>query len=850
MPSRRSTPARLACSRSETSRGRCPTERAFGLGSDGETMTAVPAPDTTRSQAEELELLDAYWRAANYLSVGQIYLLDNPLLREPLQHEQVKPRLLGHFGTVPGLNLIYAHMNRAIRARELDAIYICGPGHGGPGVVANAYLEGAYSELYPHVTLDEAGLKELFRQFSFPGGIPSHAAPETPGSIHEGGELGYALAHAYGAVFDNPSLLACCVVGDGEAETGPLATSWHSNKFLDPASDGAVLPILHLNGYKIANPTVLARIPERELVALMEGYGHRPILVTGGFDGEDPLAVHERFAAALDDALDEIAEIQRRAREEGDRPRPAWPMIVLRTPKGWTGPKEVDGLPVENTWRSHQVPIAEVRGNDDHLEQLEKWLRSYGPDELFDERGAPRPELLALAPRGERRMSASPHANGGTLLRDLVLPDFREYAVEVDKPGTTASEAMRVLGVFLRDVTERNRDNFRIFGPDETASNRLADVFAVTDRAWEAETEPTDEHLGPQGQVVEVLSEHLCQGWLEGYLLTGRHGVFNCYEAFIHIVDSMFNQHAKWLKVTRHIPWRRPIASLTYLLSSHVWRQDHNGFSHQDPGFIDHVVNKKAEIIRVYLPPDANCLLSVADHCLRSRHYVNVVVAGKQPALDYLSMDDAIVHCTRGIGIWEWASNDEGAEPDVVLACCGDIPTLETLAAAALLRERLPELKVRVVNVVDLMRLQPESEHPHGLPDSEFDAIFTTNGPVVFAYHGYPWLIHRLTYRRRNHDNLHVRGYKEEGTTTTPFDMVMLNDLDRFHLAIDVIDRVPRLRDRGSHAREWLRNRLIEHTRHVRTTGEDLPDVRDWQWGDVDGPELHTAAPSRNAPEA
>ena len=782
--------------------------------------------------ASELELLDAYWRAANYLSVGQIYLLDNPLLRERLEPEHVKPRLLGHFGTVPGLNLIWAHMNRAIRARELDAISICGPGHGGPGVVACAYLEGTYSEIYPHVSLDEAGLKELFRQFSFPGGIPSHAAPETPGSINEGGELGYSLAHAYGAAFDNPQLLVCCVVGDGEAETGPLAASWHSNKFLNPATDGAVLPVLHLNGYKIANPTVLARIPERELVALLEGYGYRPILVTGGFDGEASLPVHERFAAALDEALDGIAEIQRRAREDGaDAGADAvWPMIVMRTPKGWTGPKEVDGLPVEGTWRSHQVPLADVRGNADHLRQLDEWLHSYRPEELFDDQGRPLPELLELPPRGERRMSANPHANGGLLLRDLLLPDFRDYAVEVKQPGASISEATRVLGGFLRDVIGRNRDNFRLFGPDETASNRLSDVFATTSRAWETRLEPTDEDLAREGQVVEVLSEHLCQGWLEGYLLTGRHGLFNCYEAFIHIVDSMFNQHAKWLKVTRNLPWRRPIASLNYLLSSHVWRQDHNGFTHQDPGFIDHVVNKKAEIIRVYLPPDANCLLSVTDHCLRSRNYVNVVVAGKQPALDYLSMDDAIVHCTRGIGIWEWASNDEGAEPDVVLGCCGDIPTLETLAAAALLRERLPDLKVRVVNVVDLMRLQPASEHPHGLPDSEFDSIFTTNRPIVFAYHGYPSLIHRLTYRRRNHDNLHVRGYKEEGTTTTPFDMVMLNDLDRFHLAIDVIDRVPGLTDSAGPLRQELEDRRLRARAYTREHGEDDPEISGWTW--------------------
>jgi xylulose-5-phosphate/fructose-6-phosphate phosphoketolase len=775
---------------------------------------------------EELERLEAFWRAANYLSVGQIYLLDNPLLREPLRPEHVKPRLLGHFGTVPGLNLIWAHMNRAIRARDLDAIYICGPGHGGPGMVACAYLEGTYSELYSHVTLDEAGMKELFRQFSFPGGIPSHAAPETPGSIHEGGELGYSLAHAYGAVFDNPGLIACCVVGDGEAETGPLATSWHSNKFLNPGADGAVLPVLHLNGYKIANPTVLARIPEPELVALLEGYGYRPLLVTGGFDGEEPLPVHERFAAALDEALDEIAEIKQHA--NGTRPR--WPMIVLRTPKGWTGPKEVDGLPVENTWRSHQVPIADVRGNEEHLRLLEQWMRSYRPEELFDANGAPVPDLLELPPRGERRMSANPHANGGSLLRDLLLPDFRDYAVEVDAPAKTPSEATRVLGGFLRDVVAHNPGNFRLFGPDETASNRLADVFAASPRVWEAEILPTDEDLAPRGEVVEVLSEHLCQGWLEGYLLTGRHGLFNCYEAFIHIVDSMFNQHAKWLKVTRHIPWRRPIASLNYLLSSHVWRQDHNGFTHQDPGFIDLVVNKKAEIIRVYLPPDANCLLSVADHCLRSRNYVNVVVAGKQPALNYLSMDDAIAHCTRGIGIWEWASNEDGDEPDVVLGCCGDIPTLETLAAAALLRERLPDLKVRVVNVVDLMRLQPESEHPHGLSGREFDAIFTTNRPVVFAYHGYPSLIHRLTYRRRNHANLHVRGYKEEGTTTTPFDMVMLNDLDRFHLAIDVIDRVPGLANSAGPLRQELEDRRLRARAYTREHGEDDPEIAGWTW--------------------
>jgi xylulose-5-phosphate/fructose-6-phosphate phosphoketolase len=798
-----------------------------------ETMNDRSAALETRQappSADELRLLDAYWRAANYLSVGQIYLLDNPLLREPLQPEHVKPRLLGHFGTTPGLNLIYAHLNRAIRRRDLSAIYITGPGHGGPGLVANAYLEGTYSEVYPHVGFGLDGLRELFRQFSFPGGVPSHVAPETPGSIHEGGELGYALAHAYGAAFDNPDLLVACVVGDGEAETGPLATSWHSNKFLNASTDGAVLPILHLNGYKIANPTVLARIPEEELVSLLEGYGHRPLVVTGGFDGEPAEHVHERFAAALDEALDEIEQIQRRAREGEDAGRPRWPMIVLRTPKGWTGPREVDGVPVENSWRSHQVPMTDVRDDPAHLQVLEDWLRSYRPEELFDANGVPTPDLAALAPTGERRISANPHANGGLLLSDLVLPDFRDYAVDVEAPGRDTSEATRVLGAFLRDVMERNPQNFRIMGPDETASNRLGAVFEATGRTWGAEILPTDEGLSRGGRVMEVLSEHLCQGWLEGYVLTGRHGLFNCYEAFIHIVDSMFNQHAKWLKVTREIPWRRPIASLNYLLTSHVWRQDHNGFSHQDPGFIDHVVNKKAEIIRVYLPPDANTLLSVADHCLRSRDYVNVIVAGKQPSLDYLSMDDAIVHCTRGIGIWEWASNDGGEEPDVVLGCAGDIPTLETVAAAAILRERLPELRVRVVNVVDLMRLQPESEHPHGLSDGEFNSLFTTSRPVVFAYHGYPWLIHRLTYRRTNHANLHVRGYKEEGTTTTPFDMVMLNDLDRFHLVIDVIDRVPGLAEREAALRQEMVDSRLRARAWTREHGEDDPDIGDWVW--------------------
>jgi xylulose-5-phosphate/fructose-6-phosphate phosphoketolase len=795
------------------------------------STTNRPAAETVGPLGpDEIQLIDSYWRAANYLSVAQVYLLDNPLLREPLRPEHVKPRLLGHFGTTPGLNLIYVHLNRAIRARGLKVLCVTGPGHGGPAVVANAYLDGTYSEVYPHVGRDEAGLRELFRQFSFPGGIPSHAAPETPGSINEGGELGYALAHAFGAVFDNPDLLVACVVGDGEAETGPLATSWHANKFLNPNNDGAVLPILHLNGYKIASPTVLARIPEDELVSLFEGYGYRPLIVAGGFDGEPSEVVHQDLAAVLDEALDEIASIQQSASSGSAALRPRWPMIILRTPKGWTGPAEVDGLPVEGTWRSHQVPLADVHDNADQLGMLEKWLRSYRPEQLFDERGGFMPELAALAPAGDSRMSASPHANGGRLLRDLILPDFREYAVEVPKPGTTLGEATRVLGAYLRDVIAHNPNNFRLFGPDETTSNRLGDVFSVTGRAWNAATAPTDQGLSPDGRVMEILSEHLCQGWLEGYLLTGRHGLFNCYEAFIHIVDSMFNQHAKWLKVTRQIPWRRPIASLNYLLTSHVWRQDHNGFSHQDPGFIDHVVNKKAEIIRVYLPPDANTLLSVADHCLRSRNYVNVIVAGKQPALNYLSMNDAISHCTRGIGTWDWASNDKGGEPDVVMACCGDIPTLETLAAVALLREHLPDLKVRVVNIVDLMRLQPESEHPHGLSDPEFDSFFTTGKPIIFAYHGYPWLIHRLTYRRTNHDNLHVRGYKEEGTTTTPFDMVMLNDLDRYRLVIDVIDRVPGLADQAPHLRQQMVDERLRCRAWTRETGEDRTDIRDWTW--------------------
>jgi len=779
---------------------------------------------------DEVRLVDAWWRAANYLSVGQIYLLGNALLHEPLGAEHIKPRLLGHWGTTPGLNLIWAHLNRLIRARDLEVLYITGPGHGGPGIVANAYLEGTYSELYAQVGRNEQGLEHLFRQFSFPGGIPSHAAPETPGSIHEGGELGYALAHAFGAAFDNPGLTVACVIGDGEAETGPLAASWHANKFLDPARDGAVLPILHLNGYKIASPTVLARIPEHELRSLLSGYGWRPLFVTGGFDGEDPARVHQLLAETLNEAFDEIRRIQAIARRGDLVERPTWPMIVLRTPKGWTCPKIVDGKPVEGTWRAHQVPLTEVRENDAHRRLLEDWMRSYRPEELFDETGALVCEIAALAPAGDRRMSASPHANGGTLLRDLLLPDFRDYAVDVAEPAAQRSEATRVLGTYLRDVIASNRDNFRIVGPDETASNRLTAVFETTTRAWQGERAATDEGLGRDGRVLEVLSEHLCQGWLEGYLLTGRHGLFNCYEAFIHIIDSMFNQHAKWLKTSARIPWRMPIASLNYLLTSHVWQQDHNGFSHQDPGFIDHVVNKKAEVIRVYLPPDTNCLLSVMDHCLRSRHYVNVVVAGKAPALTYLSMDDAIAHCTRGIGIWEWASNDGDHEPDVVMACCGDVPTLETLAAVSLLRARLPDLRVRVVNVVDLMRLESDSEHPHGLRDAEFDALFTVDRPVIFAYHGYPWLIHRLTYRRSNHANFHVRGYKEEGTTTTPFDMVMLNDLDRFHLVMDVIDRVPGLSEFCAHVRQDMQDERLRSRAYTREHGEDRPDVSGWTW--------------------
>jgi xylulose-5-phosphate/fructose-6-phosphate phosphoketolase len=787
------------------------------------TTTLATAP----LASEELRRIDAYWRAANYLSVGQIYLLDNPLLRRELRSEDVKPRLLGHWGTTPGLNFMIAHLNRAIKARDLNAIFVCGPGHGGPAVVANAYLEGTYSEIYTKVSPDEEGMKLLFRRFSFPGGVGSHATPEVPGSIHEGGELGYSILHAYGAVFDNPDLLAVCVVGDGEAETGALATSWHSNKFLDPERDGAVLPILHLNGYKIAGPTVLARLPREELVDLFHGYGYEPQFVSG----HEPEAMHQLLAANLDRALDEIKRIQTEARAGGFRTRPRWPMIVFESPKGWTGPVVVDGKQIEGTFRAHQVPIAEVRENAEHRTILENWMRSYRPEELFDEGGSLIPELAELAPAGSRRMSANPHANGGLLLQDLHLPDFTNYALAVPVPGAVEGEATRVLGAFLRDVAAANRHNFRVFGPDETASNRLDALFEVTDRVSTAEILPGDDHVANVGQVMEVLSEHMCQGWLEGYLLTGRHGFFSCYEAFIHIVDSMFNQHAKWLKVCHELPWRRRIASLNYLLTSHVWRQDHNGFSHQDPGFLDHVINKKSEIVRIYLPPDANTLLSVADHCLRSFNYVNVIVAGKQPALQYLDMDAAVRHCTEGLGIWTWASNDAGGEPDVVMACAGDVPTLETLAAVDFLRTHLPEVKIRVVNVVDLMTLQPQSEHPHGISDADFDSLFTADKPVVFAFHGYPWLIHRLTYRRHNHDNMHVRGYKEEGTTTTPFDMCVRNEIDRYHLAGDVIDRVPHLRDRAAHVKQVIHDTLVDHRRYICEVGDDPDFIKDWTWG-------------------
>ncbi|GGJ69357.1 phosphoketolase family protein [Deinococcus aquiradiocola] len=787
------------------------------------TTTETRTPTLT---PQERDLMHAYWRAANYLSAGQIYLQDNPLLRSPLRPEHVKARLLGHWGTTPGLNFVYVHLNRLIRQSGASVLYIAGPGHGGPGLVANTYLEGTYSELYPDVSRDEAGLRRLFRQFSFPGGIPSHAAPETPGSIHEGGELGYSLAHAYGAAFDQPDLLVACVIGDGEAETGPLAGSWHSNKFLNAARDGAVLPILHLNGYKIANPTVMARLPRAELEALLRGYGHEPYFV----EGDDLPGMHERMAATLDAVHAEILAIQRRARQDGVTERPRWPMIVLRTPKGWTGPREVDGKPVEGTWRAHQVPLSEVRRNPAHLAQLEEWMRGYRPEELFTEAGALCPELAALAPQGDLRMGANPVSNGGLNARSLDLPDFRAYRAEVPVPGGVDSEATRVLGTYLRDVMSGNMDRFRLFGPDETASNRLDAVFEATAKTWEDETLPVDEHLARDGRVMEVLSEHLCEGWLEGYTLTGRHGLFSCYEAFIHIVDSMFNQHAKWLRTSRDLPWRRDVPSLNILLTSHVWRQDHNGFSHQDPGFIDHVMNKSADVVRVYLPPDANTLLSVADHCLRSRQYVNVIVAGKQPSPQWLSMPEAEAHCAAGLGIWDWASSDRDGPPEVVMACAGDVPTLETLAAVDLLRGAFPDLRVRVVNVVDLMTLQPHTEHPHGLRDADYDSLFTTDAPVIFAYHGYPWLIHRLTYRRRGHANLHVRGYKERGTTTTPLDMTVLNELDRYHLALDVIERVPRLAVQGARTKQALQAQLRRHRQYIEETGEDLPEVREWRW--------------------
>ncbi len=791
---------------------------------DNLVMLNAPGPLHT----QEMKLINAYWRAANYLSVGQIYLMSNPLLKEPLKVDQIKPRLLGHWGTTPGLNFIYVHANRVIKEYDLDMIFMAGPGHGGPALVANTYLEGSYSEFYPAITQDASGMQKLFKQFSFPGGIPSHAAPETPGSINEGGELGYVVAHAYGAVFDNPDLIACCVVGDGEAETGPLAASWHSNKFLDPVHDGAVLPILHLNGYKIDNPTILARIPRSELNDLFVGYGYKPYFV----EGSDPETMHELMAATFDEVINEIRDIQHAARAGTLLQRPRWPIIILATPKGWTGPKFVDHKPVEGTWRSHQVPISEITTNPEHLALLEQWMKSYRPEELFDESGKLIPELAELAPKGLRRMGANPHANGGILLKDLHMPDFKQYAIEVPKPGATIAEAPRPLAKFLRDIFKLNKENrnFRILGPDETASNRLNILFDVTEKIFNAEILPTDENLAHHGRVMEVLSEHMCEGWLEGYLLTGRHGFFSCYEAFIHVIDSMFNQHAKWLKTCNEIPWRRPIASLNYFLTSHVWRQDHNGFSHQDPGFIDHVINKKAQVVRVYLPPDANCLLSVTDHCLRSRNYVNVIVVGKQPALQYLPMDAAVAHCAKGVGIWKWASNDFRDEPDVVMACAGDVPTMEALAAVGFLREHVPDLKIRFVNVVDLMALQPKSEHPHGLSDLEFDEIFTADKPIIFAFHGYPSLIHRLTYRRKNHDNMHVRGYKEEGRTTTPFDMVVLNELDRFHLALDVVERVPELSASRGYMRAFVESKLLEHKTYIHDHGEDMPEIRNWKW--------------------
>ena len=809
------------------------------------TKTDRRAIASTRGplDADALKKINAWWRAANYLSVGQIYLKDNPLLKKPLKKEHVKPRLVGHWGTTPGLNFIYVHLNRLIKERDLNMIYIIGPGHGGPGIVANTWLEGTYSEVYPNISPDAEGMQKMFKQFSFPGGIPSHVAPETPGSIHEGGELGYALSHAFGAAFDNPNLIVATVVGDGEAETAALATSWHSNKFLNPATDGVVLPILHLNGYKIANPCVLARISHEELDQLFRGYGYTPIFV----EGSDPAKMHQLMAAAMDEAADKIKKIQSAARKDGNPERPRWPMIILRSPKGWTCPKEIDGKRAEDSWRAHQVPMGEMHEKPGHIKILEQWMKSYKPEELFDDNGRFDPELAEMAPKGERRMSANPHANGGVFLRDLCMPDYRKYAIEVKKPGAVDAEATRAMGRFLRDVMKMNMEskNFRLFSPDENNSNRWQDALEVTNRAWMAESFPYDDHLAPNGRVMEMLSEHQCQGWLEGYLLTGRHGFFSCYEAFIHVIDSMFNQHAKWLKICNHIPWRRPIASLNYLLSSHVWRQDHNGFSHQDPGFIDHVVNKKAEVVRVYLPPDANCLLSVTDHCLRSRNYVNVVVAGKQPAPVWLTMDEAIKHCSAGVSIWKWASNDRGGEPDVVMVGCGDVPMLEILAAVDLIRRHIPELKVRVMNVVNLMKLQPPSEHPHGLSDPDFDALFTKDKPVVFAFHGYPWLIHRLIYRRTNHKNFHVRGYKEEGTTTTPFDMVVLNEMDRFHLVQDVIDRLPQLGSRAAYAKQAIHDALIEHRHYINDRGEDHPFVLSWRWG-----EKGTAAAKRSSTEA